>query len=125
MIRSAVITRDGKSNVVSALVNGTAWTLSALGVGDSSQHPSIDDRDLLGSNKYYVNVSPILNKTDGYIEFNYSFSGGVVSFPISEIGVFRDTSNTSGYMFLRAICDTIRFQNESDWLDITVIIGVP
>jgi len=125
MIRSAVITREGRKNLVSALINGTAWTLSAIGIGDSNQHPSIDDFDLLGSNKYYVNVSPLLNLTDGYIQFNYSFSAQDIGFDIKEIGIFRDTINTSGYMFLRAICDTIKFQNNSDWLDITLILSVP
>ena len=125
MIRSAVITREGRKNLVSALINNTAWTLSAIGIGDSNQHPSIDDFDLLGSNKYYVNVSPLLNLTDGYIQFNYSFSAQDIGFDIKEIGIFRDTINTSGYMFLRAICDTIKFQNNSDWLDITLILSVP
>jgi len=125
MIRTAVITREGRKNLVSALINGTAWTLSAIGIGDSNQHPSIDDYDLLGSNRYYVNVSPLLNLTDGYIQFNYSFSAQNITFDICEIGVFRNTSNTSGYMFMRAVCDTIRFQNNSDWLDITLILGVP
>ncbi len=124
MIRSAVITREGRKNLVSALINGTAWTLSAVGFGDSGQHPSVDDADLLGSNKYYINLTPLYNKTEGYIQFNYSLSAQDINFDIREIGIFRNASNTSGYMFLRAVCDTIKFQNNNDWLDITLILGV-
>ncbi len=125
MIREAVITRAGRKNLISALVNGSAWTLSAIGLGDSGSHPTMDDYDLLGSNKYYVNCSPSYNKSEGYIQFNYSFSAQDITFEIREIGVFRNTSNTSGYMFMRAICDTIKFQNNSDWLDITIVLSVP
>ncbi len=125
MIRTAVITRAGRRNLVSALINGTAWTLSAMGIGDSGQLPSMDDVDLLGSNRYYINLTPFYNKTEGYIQFNYSFSAQNITFDVREIGIFRNTSNTSGYMFMRAICDTIKFQNNSDWLDITIVLSVP
>ena len=125
MIRSGVITRFGRENILSALINGSAWTLGAIGVGDSGAAPSINDFDLLGNNKYYVNCSPFYNKTEGYIQFNYSFSAQNISWDIREIGIFRNASNTSGYLFMRAICDTIKFQNKSDWLDITLILSVP
>jgi len=125
MIRSSVITRFGRENILSALINGSAWTLGAIGIGDSDVPPSINDFDLLGKNKYYVNCSPLYNKTEGYIQFNYSFSGKNISFDVSEIGIFKDAINTSGYMFLRAVCDTVKFQNESDWLNIIIILGVP
>jgi len=115
MIRKLQLTQIGSQNIKNALKSGSAWSIHAIGFGDSDTWQGGTESDLLGSNKTYFDVDKY--EPDEYtIVYNITLWGGQVPKPIKEIGLFKNRTETNNYLFLRATCDPIYITNQSSWI---------
>jgi len=115
MIRKLQLTEIGSHNLKNALKTGSAWSIQAIGFGDSDEWQGGAETDLLGSNKTYFDVSEF--EPDEYtITYNITLWGGQLPVPLKEIGLFKNRTETSNYLFLRATCDPIYISNQSSWI---------
>ena len=115
MIRKLQLTEIGSENLKNALKSGSAWSIQAIGFGDSDEWQGGSETDLLGSNTTYFDVDRF--EPDEYtITYNITLWGGQLPAPIKEVGLFKNRTETNNYLFLRAICDPIYITNQSSWI---------
>lgn len=119
MIRKLQLTEVGGQNLKNALKTGSAWSIKAIGFGDSDEWQGGSETDLLGSNKTYFDAS-ILEPDEYTITYNITLWGGQLPVPIKEIGLFKNRTETDNYLFLRAVCDPIYITNQSSWIYFSV-----
>ena len=119
MIRQILVTNVGAQNLKNALKGDSTWSVKAIGFGSNGAYSDGSETDLKDSNATYFDAQ-ITEPSDETICYNITVWGSQVPSPLREIGLVKNTSETDGYLLLRAVSDPIYISNASSWLFISL-----